>query len=71
MIIIYNFITLCQYTINKIVGNTDVGYNITFEEIDEGVVGDEPLCNCALCYIFEIIVLFSTRRMKYDLIKNM
>ena len=69
MIIIYNFIILCQYAINRIVGNIDVGYNIVFEEIDEVVV-DEPLCNCILCYTFKNVVLFTTRRIKYDLIKN-
>jgi hypothetical protein len=67
MIIIYNFITLCKYIINKTIGFTYVDC-IEFEYINDD--DDEELCNCNLCYTFRNIILFTTRRLKYKRCKD-
>ena len=63
MIIIYNFITLCKYLLNNVIGVAGNNY-IEFEYINDD---DEPECNCNLCYIFRNIVFFTYKNIK---IKN-
>jgi hypothetical protein len=60
MIFIYNLITLGKYIINKCVGC------IEFEYINNEYDDGDELCNCTLCYTFENIILFTTRRLKYN-----
>ena len=65
MIIIYNFITLCRYLLNNVIGCSSDNC-IEFEYIN---VFDynEPDCNCNLCYIFRNIGFFTCQKLK---IKN-
>jgi hypothetical protein len=61
MIIIYNFITLCKYIINKVFGLKNIDY-IEFEYTDNDDI-EEP-CYCNLCYTVRNIMLFTTQRLK-------
>lgn len=61
-VLIQNFITLCKYLINKILGFTNVR-SIEYE-IDHEDEDDEIDCYCNLCYITRGILLFPARRLK-------
>ena len=61
MIIIYNFITLCKYLVNYIIGNNDT-YCLEFEHIKDDDYEIE--CGCNLCNTQEKIFFFLTRSLK-------
>ena len=61
MIIIHNFVLLCEHLINNAVGFTS---NVSFlnDDDDDDV---EEQCYCNVCYTLGNIILFATKRLEY------
>ena len=62
MIIIYNFILLCEYLINNAIGFT---CSIYYDDDDDDDDDIEVPCYCNICYTLRNIISFATRRLKY------